>query len=76
MDNFSRTKLVIEVEIITQFGPRGAMDLVRDFLGPKTYHSAVQSLKFLSAETNYRLHQEPAKEMLPVSAEELNVHNG
>ena len=51
MDDFYTTKLLVEVEVKTQFGPDGALSLVKTNL----IWPAVTGLKVLKAESNFNI---------------------
>lgn len=55
---FYKTRLVIEVEVETQFGPESAMNLII----ARLQCPAVTDITMLSGETNYQVHLPPSQE--------------
>ena len=62
---FSKTKMLVEIVAETQFGPETAMQMIRTTLqNPQI--PAVTHVKILSAESNFRPHEDPSETMTQV----------
>lgn len=69
-DGFFTTKVTVEVEVVHQFNPAQGIRLVTGLLQtPQT--PAVQSVKVLAAESNYKLWSKPLDEMVKLDLDNL-----
>lgn len=61
--DFYTTKVVVELEISSQFGPDAAFNILHTTFVPMP---ACIGMKVLSAESNFQLHAPPSKEFVSV----------
>jgi hypothetical protein len=69
-DGFFTTKVTVEVEVTHQFNPAQGIGLVVGLLKLPTA-PAVQSVKVLAAESNYKLWSKPMDEMVKLDLDAL-----
>ena len=64
-DSFYRTKVLVEVEVEHQFDVQQGIGIVTSRLTMST--PAIKSVKVVKAESNFKLHEKPLDEMIPVN---------
>lgn len=70
-DGFYTTKVTVEVEVVHQFDPGQGIRLVTGLLKLPTA-PAVQSVKVLAVESNYKLFELPLDEMVKLDLDKLD----